>query len=103
MNKYLTEVRDLVEKRLGEMGDFTVPKLEGTYLMFPKFNYGLSSKELNKLLISEAKVSLNLGDEFGPSADGHMRILTATSKGIMNEALNRIEKLIPKLEKMKKK
>jgi len=103
MNKYLMEVRDLVEKRLGEMGDFTVPKLEGMYLMFPKFNYGLNSQELNKLLINEAKVSLNLGDEFGPNGDGHMRILTATSKGIMNEALNRIEKLAPKLEKMKKK
>jgi hypothetical protein len=31
-----------------------------------------------------------------------MRILTATSKGIMNEALDRIEKVIPKLEKMRK-
>jgi hypothetical protein len=30
-------------------------------------------------------------------------VLTATSKGIMNEALNRIEKIVPKLEKMKKK
>jgi len=102
MNKYMAEVRDLVEKRLTEMGDFTVPKLEGTYLMFPKFNYGLSSQVLNKLLIDEAKVSLNLGDEFGHEGDGHMRVLTATSKGIMNEALNRIEKLVPKLEKMKK-
>jgi bifunctional pyridoxal-dependent enzyme with beta-cystathionase and maltose regulon repressor activities len=53
--------------------------------------------------MEDAKVSLNLGDEFGPEGDGHMRVLTATSKGIMNEALNRIEKLVPKLEKMKKK
>jgi bifunctional pyridoxal-dependent enzyme with beta-cystathionase and maltose regulon repressor activities len=101
MNKYLVEVRDLVEKRLNEMGDFTVPKLEATYLMFPKFNYGLTSEELNKVLM-EAGVSLNLGSEFGPEGQGHMRILTATSKSIMNEALNRIEKAIPKLEKVKK-
>ena len=30
-----------------------------------------------------------------------MRILTATSKGIMNEALDRIESIIPKLEKLR--
>ena len=51
----------------------------------------------------DAKVSLHNGTAFGPSGDGHMRILTATSKGIMNEALDRIERVIPKLEKMKKK
>jgi len=102
MNKYLGEVRDLVEKRLNEMGDFTIPKLEGTYLMFPRFNYGLTSDELEKFLKEEAKVTLNNGAHFGPEGEGHMRILTATSKGIMNEALDRIEKAIPKLEKMKK-
>jgi len=102
LNAYLVEIRDLVEKRLTEMGDFTIPKLEATYLMFPRFNYGLSSDELNKVLMEDAKVSLNEGSHFGPSCDGHMRILTATSKGIMNEALDRIEKVIPKLEKMRK-
>jgi cystathionine beta-lyase len=102
MNKYLEEVRDLVTKRLTEMGDITVPHLEGTYLMFPRFNYGLSSDELNKILMNEAKVALNRGVRFGPKADGHMRILTATSKVIMNEALDRIENVIPTLEKLAK-
>jgi cysteine-S-conjugate beta-lyase len=71
--------------------------------MFPRFNYGLSSLELNKILMEDAKVSLNSGSSFGSSGDGHMRILTATSKGIMNEALDRIQRVIPKLEKMGKK
>jgi bifunctional pyridoxal-dependent enzyme with beta-cystathionase and maltose regulon repressor activities len=100
MNKYLAEVRDLVAKRLNEMGDFTIPKLEATYLMFPRFNYGLTSDEIHKVLTKDAKVALNPGPSFGPAGEGHMRILTATSKGIMNEALDRIEKVIPKLEKM---
>ncbi|MCW4050755.1 MAG: pyridoxal phosphate-dependent aminotransferase [Candidatus Bathyarchaeota archaeon] len=100
MNKYMAEVRDLVVKRLNEMGDFTIPHLEATYLMFPRFNYGLSSDILDKILLKEAKVSLNKGNIFGPEGEGHMRILTATSKGIMNEALDRIEKVIPLLEKM---
>lgn len=99
---YLTEIRNLVEKRLHEMGDFTIPKLEATYLMFPRFNYGLSSQELNKIMMEDAKVSFNMGHRFGPDSDGHMRILTATSKTIMNEALDRIERVIPKLEEMSK-
>ena len=102
MNVYLQEMRDLVERRLDKMGDFTIPKLEGTYLMFPKFNYGLGGDELEKFLMEEAKVTLNNGNHFGPEGEGHMRMLTATSKGIMNEALDRIERVIPKLEKMKK-
>jgi len=102
MNKYMAGIRDLVTKRLTEMGDFTIPKLEATYLMFPRFNYGLTSAEIHKVLMEEAKVSLNPGRTFGVNGDGHMRILTATSKDIMNEALDRIEKVIPKLEKMSK-
>jgi cystathionine beta-lyase len=102
MNAYLQEVRDLVERRLSEMGDFTIPKLEGTYLMFPKFNYRLGGDELEKFLLEEAKVTLSNGNHFGPEGEGHMRMLTATSKGIMNEALDRIERVIPKLEKMMK-
>ncbi len=98
MNKYLEEVRDLVVKRLNEMADVTIPTLEGTYLMFPKFNYGLTSDELDKIFMKEAKVAFNKGSVFGPTGEGHMRILTATSKGIMNEALDRIEKVMPKIE-----
>jgi bifunctional pyridoxal-dependent enzyme with beta-cystathionase and maltose regulon repressor activities len=101
MNKYLEDVRDLVVKRLNDMADVTIPHLEGTYLMFPKFNYGLSSDQLNEVFLKEAKVSLNKGSIFGELGNGHMRLLTATSKGIMNEALDRIEKVIPTLEKMK--
>ncbi len=102
LNAYLQEVRDLVEKRLGGMADVTIPKLQGTYLMFPKFNYGLTSDELEKFFKEEAKVTFNNGHHFGEEGQGHMRVLTATSKGIMNKALDRIEKSIPKLEKLAK-
>jgi len=102
MNRYLGEVRDLVEKRLTGMADVTIPELEGTYLMFPKFNYGIGSEKLYEFFKEEARVTLNAGNRFGREGEGHMRILTATSKGIMNEALDRIEKSIHKLEKLAK-
>jgi cystathionine beta-lyase len=102
LNTYLEEVRDLVEKRLTEMADVTIPKLQGTYLMFPKFNYGLTSDELEKFFKEEAKVTFNNGHHFGEEGQGHMRVLTATSKRIMNKALDRIERKMPKLEKVAK-
>ena len=102
LNAYLQEVRDLVEKRLNEMADVTIPKLEGTYLMFPKFNYGIPGEKLDKFFKEEVKVTFGPGKNFGPNGDGHLRILTATSKRIMNKALDRIEKKMPKLEKLAK-
>lgn len=102
MNKHLEKIRDLTTKRLTDMGDITVPTLEGTYLMFPRWNYGLTSAELYKVIFEDARVSLQNGANFGSMGEGHMRILTATSEGIMNEALDRIEKVMPKIEKMTK-
>jgi len=65
---------------LEEMGDINVPELQGTYLMFPKFNYNKTSQELYDHFFEEARVSLSLGSQFGPEGDGHMRMLIATSE-----------------------
>jgi len=98
MIAHLVKIDELCRKRFGEMGGITTPKLEGLYLLFPKFDYGLTSNELDKLFFEKAKVRLNAGTNFGPSGEGHMRVLTATSEGIMNEALDRIEKSLAKLK-----
>ncbi len=69
LNSYLGEVRDLVVKRLNEMADVTIPTLEGTYLMFPKFNYGVSSVKLDKFFAEEVKVTFGSGERIlsGPA------------------------------------
>jgi len=98
MLKHLTAMRDLSEKRFIEMG-CKVPKLEGTYLLFPKFNVKVKSVEMEKIFREQGKVALSEGTKFGPSGEGHMRVLIATSQSILNEALDRIEntlKTIPK-------
>ena len=69
----------------------TVPELEGTYLMLTGFNVELTHDELYKLLLEKAKVALQSGTEFGPHGIMHMRMTTATSERILNEALDRIE------------
>ncbi len=89
----LHKVRGIADKRFKEMG-CTVPELQGTYLMFPKFNLKLTHKELEELMMKTAKVGLGTGTEFGPEGEMHMRMTIATSEQILNEALDRIEKAV---------
>jgi len=91
--KQLTKIRGIADKRFKEMG-CTVPELQGTYLMFPKFNVKMTHKELEDLMLKTAKVGLGTGTEFGPEGEMHMRMTIATSEQILNEALDRIEKAI---------
>jgi bifunctional pyridoxal-dependent enzyme with beta-cystathionase and maltose regulon repressor activities len=98
MIKHLEKIRELCYKRFSEMGNIITPKLEGTYLMFPKFDYGMTSDEMDKFLFEKARIRLNPGSHFGPNGEGHMRVLTATSESIMNEALDRMEKALATLK-----
>jgi bifunctional pyridoxal-dependent enzyme with beta-cystathionase and maltose regulon repressor activities len=91
--KQLTKIRGIADKRFKEMG-CTVPELQGTYLMFPKFNLKMTHKELEDLMQKTAKVGLGTGTEFGPEGEMHMRMTIATSEQILNEALDRIEKAV---------
>ena len=90
---HLTKIRSLAGKRLTEMG-CTVPELQGTYLMFPKFNVNLTHEKLVNLIQEKAKVGLATGIQFGPEGEKHLRMTIATSEVIINEALDRIEKAL---------
>ena len=95
---HLEMIRDLCYKRLDEIPNVTYPKLEGTYLMFPKFNYGKTSDELEKYLREEGKIALLTGSKFGAQGEGHLRLCTATSETIMNEVFDRLEIALAKLK-----
>ncbi len=97
MMAHLHRIRDLCTRRLEEMGNVTVPELQGTYLMFPRFGYGMTSQELFDYMFKEARVSLSVGTEFGPEGEKHLRMQVATSESIINEALDRMERALAKL------
>jgi aspartate/methionine/tyrosine aminotransferase len=88
--KQLYKMREIATKRLREMG-CTVPELQGTYLMFLKFNVDLNHNDIYRFMIEKAKVGLQSGTDFGPKGRMHLRMTIATSEVILNEALNRIE------------
>ena len=94
---HLHKMRDLCRKRLGEIGGVTWPELEGTYLMFPKFDYGKTSDELRNYMFDEARVAFSTGTQFGAQGEGHLRMCIATSETIMNEVFDRVEKALAKL------
>ena len=96
--KHLHKMRTLCEKRFDELPGITYPKLEGIYLMFPKFDYGKTSEELEEYLLEKARIRLTRGTNFGSRGEDHLRILIATSEAIMNEALDRMEKALTKLK-----
>lgn len=94
---HLTKIRDICDKRINEIPGASFPVVEGTYVPFPKFDYGMTSEALHEYLVKEAKVALNPGLSFGPGGEGHMRICFATSEAIINETIDRMESALSKL------
>lgn len=95
---HLTKIRDICVKRMNKIPNVDFPRIEGTYMAFPKFDLVMSCEEIHDYLVNEAKVGLSLGTSFGPLGEHHMRICLATSELIMNEAIDRMENTLTKLE-----
>jgi len=86
--------RNLVWKRLNEMGLPTV-KPKGAFYIFPRVkDTGLSSKEFSELMIKEAKVVVVPGSAFGKAGESYVRISYATAYEKLEEAMNRMEKVL---------
>ncbi|MBR5058526.1 MAG: pyridoxal phosphate-dependent aminotransferase [Clostridiales bacterium] len=68
---------------------------EGTFLPWLDFRgTGLSSEEIDKRIIYDAKLWLDSGRIFGKVGDGFQRINVATPRSILEECLRRIRKYV---------
>jgi aspartate/methionine/tyrosine aminotransferase len=94
---HLHKIRDLCYRRLDELPNVSYPRLEGTYLMFPRFDYGKSSDELYEHMLKEAKVAYEPGTKYGQGGNDHLRICIATSEAIINDIFSRTAKALGKL------
>ena len=93
-DKYLF-LRDLVCKRLDELTDvFAYQKPRGSYCMFPKILHkdGDDSKSFCTKLLLQGGVSTTPGFDFGPTAEGHLRITFCCTEAEINKAFDRMEK-----------
>ena len=68
--------------------------LEGTYLLWLDFNAFPNASGLYKHFLEVAKVGLNDGPPYGTGYAGWLRINLATSRNILSEALERIERCL---------
>lgn len=88
----------LREKQIG----VRTPVIEATYLIWLDFgDWNKSSDEIGALL-GEYGLSLSNGAQYGPDADGFMRMDIATQRETVKEALEIIERVyLDKIEKTK--
>ncbi|UCH57308.1 MAG: pyridoxal phosphate-dependent aminotransferase [Candidatus Bathyarchaeota archaeon] len=94
---HLHKVRDLCYNRLDELPGVTYPELEGTYLMFPRFDYGKTSEELYEHMLNVGKLAFSAGTDYGSQGEGQLRMCIATSEAILNEVFDRMERALAKL------
>ena len=80
-------MRDFCREHLPE---FPVAALEGTYLVWMDCRkLGMSSEELERRLVSEARLWLNAGTMYGAEGEGFMRWNIACPRNTLTEGLKR--------------
>ena len=68
---------------------------EGTYLVWLNFKgTGIPADEIDRRILYEAKLWLDSGAIFGKAGEGYQRINAACPRSILEEALDRIRKVI---------
>lgn len=97
---HLQSNRDYALKRLNQMPGVKCTKPQATFVIFPDVSeIPMSAEKLVEYLKKEEKVAIVPGGEqfFGPGSEGHVRICLATSREILKEGLDRMERGIKKL------
>lgn len=93
LKTYLKGNYNYIKKRLGNMPKIRLFPLEATYLAWLDCrNMNLSDDELFTFFTKEAKILLNEGRQFGPGGEGFARLNFATSRKILQIAMDRLEK-----------
>ncbi len=66
---------------------------EGTYLAWLDFSAAPFGKKAHQVMLERAKVGLNDGRIFGPQFEGWLRLNFATSRNLLQEALERMARV----------
>jgi aspartate/methionine/tyrosine aminotransferase len=95
--KHLMSQRDYAVERLSRWPGVSVVPPQGTYVIFPDVRaLDADSESLCRRLHEQARVALvpGLPRWFGEGSAGHVRICFATSRGILQEAFDRMEGVV---------
>lgn len=96
MIEYVRGNIELAKEYIAEnIPDVSMIDIEGTYLVWLDFHKtGLSTEELDRRIIHNAKLWLDSGKIFGKCGEGFQRINVACPRNILKEALDRIKSII---------
>ncbi len=97
---HLQSNRDYAYERLIRMPGIACEKPQATFVIFPDVSaFLMSAEEVTEYLKREEQVAIVPGGErfFGPGSEGHVRICLATSRELLKEGLDRIERGLARL------
>jgi aspartate/methionine/tyrosine aminotransferase len=98
MVKELNKRRHLIYKRLNEIEGFSCTLPKGAFYVFPSIKeFSVNSERFAEFLAKEAHVTVVPGLAFGKYGEGYVRFSYAASYQQLEEALNRIEKVVKHL------
>jgi aspartate aminotransferase len=95
---HLRRMRDHLVGWLNGIDGVRCPVPEATPFVFPDLSsFGKSSADMTAYLQKEARVIVKSGTDYGPAGEGCVRINFATSRTILDEAMDRIEAALGRL------
>ena len=89
--------RSFMEEALGTIDRLYVLPCEGAFYFFPRFEYPMTSKEMASYLASKG-ILIRSGTEFGANGESHFRVTFATSKELLEQGMERLEKALDELD-----
>jgi len=93
MVKEFNERRKLIVEKTNNIPGISCKMPEGAFYTMPNIKKtGISSKEMETLLLEKLKIASVAGTSFGRYGEGYIRFSYANSKDNISEALNRIHK-----------
>lgn len=88
------ERRDLVYRRLSALNRIGMVKPKGAFYAFFSVEGETDSLALTKRLLHDAGVGLAPGTAFGDVGEGYLRLCFAASPALLNEAIDRLERVL---------
>lgn len=95
---YILENKEIVKEFLEKnIKSLHLIDSEGTYLVWIDYrDTGLSAEEIYKLLLEEGNVNVYMGEHFGESGKGFIRVNLATPKSNIEKFLQGLDKVLNK-------
>ena len=94
-NKHIYHNYELVKKTLeSKLPNASLPKLEGTYILWINFNCLKLSDEIIVKRLADNGVLVNKGSEYGENYRSYVRMCVACSEKQLKEGLNRMIKAL---------